>query len=123
MNHHRHHPAPQVVNVLLSGAKIILTLDKLNKYSKTGNAIKVLFDMNTLSEPQWDLLAPTVKSTFGGKEFLTKEPIMLGYIAEARNQGIQKKIADYIRSQNVETIEDAFAVDENDWPEVIVEAV
>lgn len=92
-----HKPAPTIVPVLRNGQEVILELDPDNKHSKTGNAIKVRFDMNQLTDLQWQLLSKLVATTFGGKPALVKEPLWLGFIAERSWLHTQKNIADILR--------------------------
>jgi hypothetical protein len=110
-------PAKAIVAHLPLDTELELRPDPENPYSTTGKAVKVFVDMNDLPETFWAAAESDLAGMGGEREELEIEPIMLGFVAEAKNHEAQKAIFDLIEKSPYTAI---FSRDPAGKPIVIV---
>ncbi len=89
-------PAKAIVAHLPLDTELELRPDPENPYSTTGKAIKVFVNMADLSASFWAAAEADLASQGGEREELVIEPIMIGFVAEAKNHEAQAEIFDLI---------------------------
>jgi len=85
-------PAKAIVAHLPLDTALELRQDPENPYSTTGKAVKVFVDMTKLPASFWAAAEADLASQGGEREELEIEPIMIGFVAEAKNHEAQAAI-------------------------------
>jgi len=113
-------PAKAIVAHLPLDTELELCPDPENPYSTTGKAIKVFVAMKDLPESFWAAAEADLATQGGEREELEIEPIMIGFVAEAKNHEAQAAIFDLIGKSPYRTL---FSRDPAGKPIVIVRYV